>query len=173
MPKFYYFEGFLLVKIRSAAKFLLNRGFLLFWRLLNRGLTVLRAEFARTFSPGTQLAVHGFRSLALESPLWWQKTLFFELLSFEVDTCILWHILGHTCLYVGKNLLKWLWLWKECLQANFVCANIPERGQKLGIIRIWKVLPQILISHEQIFHWFYKKRFFVKTANHLVYFGSH
>ena len=41
MPKCYYFVGFLLVKNRSAAKCLLNRGFLLFCRLLNRGLTVL------------------------------------------------------------------------------------------------------------------------------------
>ena len=37
---FYYFDGFLVHKNRSAANSLLKRVFSLFWRLLNRGYTV-------------------------------------------------------------------------------------------------------------------------------------
>ena len=48
MPNFHYFDGFLLVKNLSAVKFIL------FWRLLNQGLTVLVTSRAVLAKPAAK-----------------------------------------------------------------------------------------------------------------------
>ena len=59
--KIYYFDSSLLVKNRSAAKSLLYWVLLLFWRLLNRGLTV-PAKIMKTSAS----AIFQLRSMAMK-----------------------------------------------------------------------------------------------------------